>query len=1281
MESGGYNARSNWECCENPGYIRSNKHMSAPNGNLFGVTSSLTPVPMHTSGQNYESNNVFYKSWEEQHKSVNLDPHKPSFVEGPFPETPRAYPTAVGENQEELVSLPYNGGHIATSVINSPVMPPPQSYFTPTSYEFSASLLPTSLYQSDSMPTSYQPTISWDSHSHIESTSVSQPHSVHSLSSDPTLKSRSTFLSSSFVNSCEADLSNPITVPTKTVPSLCSSKQSTHPDDIESINYFGSSNKTEHLSISSARDSFNVSPRSLIPVSPHAAGTQHNNLNHPINDLLDSHKNVTAPPISKSSINSTHPSTYLPFGSGVLMPRSVTPSGHYNLESIARPLLRYPSPALFQPENPTHFIPTPHLPTTCSSNMPVFSTSSASTSQSVTPRLCNKVVQQDGSQFDCKNLNKPPYSNYPRSGNVDHSVFRTPGMAASVSDWNKLNATISLLNDRNLLPSDGPDLPLRPVISTPVNCDPDIMRCTLTNIPSTSKLLVRCRLPLGLVMHPFRDLSSLNTINSTVIVRCRSCRTYINPFVQFIDSGRRWRCNVCFLANAIPDDFYYDPGTQTYGDPARRPEIRSATVEFIAPSEYMLRPPQPATYLFCFDVSHNAISTGYLKFVCECLKTLLDRLPGDSRRQIGFLTFDSAIHFYKLYGETMKAMICPDLTDVFLPDCEGLINRIEDSLEVLREFLSKLPDTFASTNNTGNCLGSTLQAALKLIGATGGRITVFNTCLPNVGVGALHMREEPNDRNSVDVKHLGPCTDFYKTLALDCAAQQVAVDIFVFNSQYCDIATIAGASRFSGGNVYHYPGFYYPSGSTEASDSPTSKFESNSLHKSTNVTSSIPINKDDSWIEVERFRRDFDRYLTRKIGFEAVMRIRCTHGLSIQAFHGSFFVRSTDLMSLPNINPDAGFAVQLDLVENMDKCSTVCCQAAVLYTSSKGDRRIRVHTLCLPVVHTPVEVFQGADQGAIACLLGKMAVDRTISCGLSNAREALANAVADALSAFASNSSTSTNSNTCAYTLGCPPNLRLLPLYVSGLLRFRAFKVGSPVRLDDRSVALERLKCAPPCDMLTLLYPKLYIVNQFVSKPISSTNTLAQKVATMKLQNHGDIRLDADRASNFDEISSSSESDDISDADQLPGQLHLTAQSITRSGVYLLDTGEVLLLLVGSGEDVSASPCTGPEVLQQLLGISSPNELPLQGGPFTLPPIIQASVNKPQTIPPGRQRLAALISLLRRRRPIHNTLVCMRHDAPLGLRSLFLSALVEDRTESAPSYQEFLQMIQNLVTS
>jgi len=37
---------------------------------------------------------------------------------------------------------------------------------------------------------------------------------------------------------------------------------------------------------------------------------------------------------------------------------------------------------------------------------------------------------------------------------------------------------------------------------------------------------------------------------------------------------------------------------------------------------------------------------------------------------------------------------------------------------------------------------------------------------------------------------LSPVTDFYKKLALDCSAQQIAVDMFMLNAQYADVATV-----------------------------------------------------------------------------------------------------------------------------------------------------------------------------------------------------------------------------------------------------------------------------------------------------------------------------------------------------------------------------------------------------------------------------------------------------------------------------------------------------------
>lgn len=264
-----------------------------------------------------------------------------------------------------------------------------------------------------------------------------------------------------------------------------------------------------------------------------------------------------------------------------------------------------------------------------------------------------------------------------------------------------------------------------------------------------------------------------------------------------------------------------------------------------------------------------------------------------------------------------------------------------------------------------------------MVSPIGGRVTVFQVSLPNVGPGALKPREDPNQRAAKDIPNLNAATDFYKKFALDCSGQQVAVDLFLLGGQYMDIASLgkllllstfeffktypfllaACVSKYSGGCIYHFPGFHY-------------------VH---------------NLLQLERLELSLHRYLTRKIGFESVMRIRCTHGLSIHTFHGNFFVRSTDLLSLPNINPDAGFGLQVSIDENLSEVQQICFQAALLYTSSKGsrsndytsstelltlcfigERRIRVHTLCLPIASTVVEVIQSADQQCIVGLLAKM---------------------------------------------------------------------------------------------------------------------------------------------------------------------------------------------------------------------------------------------------------------------------------------------------------------------
>ncbi|KIH54235.1 Sec23/Sec24 beta-sandwich domain protein [Ancylostoma duodenale] len=398
---------------------------------------------------------------------------------------------------------------------------------------------------------------------------------------------------------------------------------------------------------------------------------------------------------------------------------------------------------------------------------------------------------------------------------------------------------------------------------------------------------------------------------------------------------------------------------------------------------------------------------------------------------------------------------------MFLPIHQGILVSLKKNIDAIRSFVEKLPVLFEKASSSSNCLGSALKIVHELIAEIGGRITVFQATLPNIGPGCLKPREDPNQRAGNDVQNLVPATDFYKTLALECTGHQVALDLFLLNTQYADLATLSEIAKFSTGCVYHFPNY----------------------HCLNDV------------VQVKRFEKIFARYLTRKIGFEAVLRIRCSRGLSLSTFYGNFFVRSTDLLALANVNPDSAIAVQVALEEKLS--TSVCFQAALLYTSSKGDRRIRVHTMCLPTTADLAQVYNNFDLKATVSLIAKIGewlhlaitylllecfciegVDRSLTGSpLSDSREAIVNAVVDSLGAYQKTMRQGRAGGLLAPRQG---HLRLFPLYALAMLKHTSFCAGRSIKLDDRVAAMLMLRFCPLEQILSEFYPQMYRINEIL---------------------------------------------------------------------------------------------------------------------------------------------------------------------------------------------------------
>ncbi len=104
------------------------------------------------------------------------------------------------------------------------------------------------------------------------------------------------------------------------------------------------------------------------------------------------------------------------------------------------------------------------------------------------------------------------YQNFPQHQpqQQSQSQFQNPGVVNQ--GYNRMwgRETIDLMQNRHILPQTKilpPSIKLNHQFQEAANCNPDIFRCTLTKIPESNSLLQKSRLPLGVLIHPYRDLS------------------------------------------------------------------------------------------------------------------------------------------------------------------------------------------------------------------------------------------------------------------------------------------------------------------------------------------------------------------------------------------------------------------------------------------------------------------------------------------------------------------------------------------------------------------------------------------------------------------------------------------------------------------------------------------------------------------------------------------------------------------------------------------------------
>ena len=244
-----------------------------------------------------------------------------------------------------------------------------------------------------------------------------------------------------------------------------------------------------------------------------------------------------------------------------------------------------------------------------------------------------------------------------------------------------------------------------------------------------------------------------------------------------------------------------------------------------------------------------------------------------------------------------------------------------------------------------------------------------------------------------------------------------------------------------------------------------------------------------------------------------------------------------------------------------------------------------------------------------------MAVDRLIDSTLGDARTGLINVVGDLVKSYSTLSTSKGNS------LNLPSSLRLLPMYVLGLLKHPLLRVNSLIQLDERSYQTILLKTLPLNELLTSIYPTLYGLHDIVEKS---------------------------------ELTSEGEGEHIK-----VQIMHCSAEKTSLTGAYLLDAGEHLILYL--------STSVSSDFLQKAFGVYSTQELVDDNSTSINDiPIIDNMLS---------ERIRILLSQLKWSRARSPVLMVLTDSSIYKME--FPKRLVEDKFEETMSYYEFLNFLRS----
>ncbi len=123
-----------------------------------------------------------------------------------------------------------------------------------------------------------------------------------------------------------------------------------------------------------------------------------------------------------------------------------------------------------------------------------------------------------------------------------------------------------------------------------------------------------------------------------------------------------------------------------------------------------------------------------------------------------------------------------------------------------------------------------------------------------------------------------------------------------------------------------------------------------------------------------KLQLEISHSLHRETGTQALMKVRCSNGLQVSHYYGSFLQHSFGAdLEIGSVDADKAIGVTFSYDGKLDAKLDAHFQAALLYTSATGQRRVRCINVVAGVNEGATETMRTVDQDAVVNIMAKEA--------------------------------------------------------------------------------------------------------------------------------------------------------------------------------------------------------------------------------------------------------------------------------------------------------------------